>query len=74
MAKIREETEKYPEVQDFDDFNSTPADGRSTAAVSSVGTPMASGAGGGPKLKLTFNGNRDAYISGGASAMHSDDD
>jgi hypothetical protein len=48
-------------MQDFDD--STPPDGRSTAAVSSVGTPMASGQNGGTKLKLTFNGGRD-YMNG----------
>ena len=49
-------------MQDFDD--STPPDGRSTAAVSSVGTPMASGQNGGPKLKLTVNGGRDTYMNG----------
>ncbi len=62
VAKLREDTERYPELQDFDD--STPPDGRSTAAVSSVGTPMASGPNGGTKLKLTFNGGRDTYMNG----------
>ena len=63
MTKLREDTERHPEMQDFDDF--TPPDGRSTAAVSSVGTPMASGQNGGPKLKLTFNGGgRDTYMNG----------
>lgn len=57
-------------MQDFDDA-STNADGRSTAAVSSAGTPMASG-NTGTKLKLTFNGNKDGYLNGGG--MASDDD
>ncbi|MCJ1476820.1 hypothetical protein MMC13_005489 [Lambiella insularis] len=78
VAKLREETAKYPEFQDFDDPHSTPADGRSTAAVSSVGTPLASGGTNGQKLKLTFNGNgsanHDMYTNGGDSGMHSDDD
>ena len=59
-------------MQDFDD-SVTPADGRSTAAVSSAGTPMASG-NTGTKLKLTFNGNRDGYVNGGVSGMVSDDE
>ena len=59
-------------MQDFDDA-STIADGRSTAAVSSAGTPMASG-NAGTKLKLTFNSNRDGYTNGGGSGMVSDDD
>lgn len=62
MAKLKEDTEKHPQLQDFDD--TTPGDGRSTAAVSSVGTPMASGANGAPKLKLTFNGGRDGFANG----------
>ena len=80
VAKLKEETAKYPEFQDFDDPNSTPADGRSTAAVSSVGTPLASGGMNGQKLKLTFNGNangngtHDMYTNGGESGMQSDDD
>ena len=62
VSKLREDTEKHPELQDFDE--STPGDGRS-AAVSSVGTPMASsGQNGGTKLKLTFNGIRDGYANG----------
>ena len=73
VTKLKEETESHPELQDFDDPNSTPADGRSTAAVSSVGTPLAAGANG-QKLKLTFNGNRDVYTNGGDSAMQSDDE
>jgi len=85
---LKEETAKYPEFQDFDDPNSTPADGRSTAAVSSVGTPLASNGTGGPKLRLTMNGNgngngnsnsngnggHDMYTNGGDSAMQSDDE
>lgn len=74
IAKLKEETATHPELQDFEDPHSTPADGRSTAAVSSVGTPMASGANiGQTKLKLTFNGNRDGYTNG-ESGMQSDDD
>ena len=73
VAKLKEETVDYPQLQDFED--STPADGRSTAAASSVGTPMANGHAG-TKLKLTFNkGNvTDGYTNGGGSAMASDDD
>ncbi|MCJ1288249.1 hypothetical protein MMC26_007604 [Xylographa opegraphella] len=80
IAKLKEETAKYPEFQDFDDSNSTPADGRSTGAVSSVGTPLASSGMNGQKLKLTFNGNangngtHDMYTNGGESGMPSDDD
>lgn len=75
IAKLKDETEGHPELQDFENPNYTPADGRSTGAVSSVGTPMATGVGGGgPKLKLTFNGNRDGYMNGGDSGMQSDND
>ena len=78
VSKLKQETAKYPEFQDFDDPNSTPADGRSTAAVSSAGTPLAAGgsANGQQKLKLTFNGNgnHDVYTNGGTSGMQSDDD
>ncbi len=77
ISKLKEETESHPELQDFEDPNSTPADGRSTAAVSSVGTPMASSAAGSgqqPKLKLTFNGGKDGYANGGESGEASDDD
>ena len=73
LSKLREETAEYPELQDFED--STSADGRSTAAVSSVGTPMANGHAGGQKLKLTFNkGHTDGYTNGGGSGMASDED
>ena len=75
ITKLKSETDSYPDFQDFDDPSSTPADGRSTAAVSSVGTPLAyGGANGQQKLKLTFNGNRDVYTNGGESAMASDDE
>ena len=77
ISKLKEETESHPEIQDFEDPGSTPADGHSTAAVSSVGTPMASsgtGYGQQQKLKLTFNGGRDGYMNGGESGMASDDD
>ncbi|KAI9700357.1 MAG: hypothetical protein M1836_002372 [Candelina mexicana] len=72
VSKLKEETEKHPELADFDDQGSSIADGQSTAAVSSAGTPMASSNGPGPKLKLTFN--RDAYTNGGDSGRQSDDD
>ena len=72
VAKLKEEAAKHPEMQDLDDL-STSADGRSTAAVSSAGTPMASG-NTGTKLKLTFNNNKDGYANGGGSGMVSDDD
>ncbi|KAL8949070.1 MAG: hypothetical protein Q9222_004795 [Ikaeria aurantiellina] len=74
VKKLREESEDHPEIQDFEDSNSTPADGRSTAGVSNVGTPMPSGNGGAPKLKLTFNGNRNGFMNGGDSGMQSDDE
>ncbi len=72
VSKLKEETEKHPELADFDDQGSSIADGQSTAAVSSAGTPMASSNGPGPKLKLTFN--RDAYVNGGDSGRQSDDE
>ncbi|OCK84791.1 adenosinetriphosphatase [Lepidopterella palustris CBS 459.81] len=45
LDRLREETEGHPELQDFDDLSSSMADGRSTAPISSVGTPMASNSG-----------------------------
>lgn len=72
VAKLRQETEGHPELQDFDDPGSSVADGQSTAAVSGAGTPMTSTAGPGPKLKLTFN--RDALPNGGDSGLQSDDE
>jgi hypothetical protein len=44
LAKLREETKAYPELQDFDDEESG-RDGGSTAPISSVGTPMPGGSG-----------------------------
>ncbi|KAK3077619.1 hypothetical protein LTS18_009754, partial [Coniosporium uncinatum] len=41
LKKLRDETEPYPELQDFDDGSM--ADGNSTAPISSVGTPMGAG-------------------------------
>lgn len=70
MAKLKAETEKQPEFQDFEDANSTPADGRSTAAVSNSGTPMPLG--NGQKLKLTFN--RNGMTNGADGGMASDDE
>ncbi|KAG8532183.1 uncharacterized protein KY384_003823 [Bacidia gigantensis] len=65
IKKLADETAEYPEWQNFD--GDTPADGRSTAAMSSTaGTPMPGGGpNGGTKLKLTFNGNRDTSVGGG---------
>ncbi|KAI4289614.1 MAG: hypothetical protein L6R35_001125 [Caloplaca aegaea] len=70
VAKLKAETEKQPEFQDFEDANSTPADGRSTAAVSNSGTPMPLG--NGQKLKLTFN--RNGMTNGADGGMASDDE
>jgi len=42
LRRLREETEHYPELQDYDDDSSV-RDGGSTAPVSSMGTPMALG-------------------------------
>lgn len=63
-SQLKADTASHPDFQDFDD--DTPPGGRSTAAASSVGTPLAvtntgngNGAGGGnggTKLKLTFGG------------------
>ncbi len=72
VAKLRQETEGHPELQDFDDPGSSVADGQSTAAVSGAGTPLISSAGPGQKLKLTFN--RDAFVNGGDSGVQSDDE
>ncbi|KAF2238631.1 hypothetical protein EV356DRAFT_440228 [Viridothelium virens] len=43
VKKLKEETEGHPEFADFDDRTSSTGDGRSTAPISSVGTPLASG-------------------------------
>ncbi|KAL9127870.1 MAG: hypothetical protein Q9217_003335 [Psora testacea] len=72
VRKLTEDTAEYPEWQDFDE--TTPADGRSTAAVSSAGTPFATGSGnGGTKLKLTFNGNREDFANGGLDEVSDDE-
>lgn len=68
-----------PEFQDFNDLNSTPPDGQSTAAVSSAGTPLASSITNGQKLKLTFGAGGgtsldNVYTNGGESGVQSDDD
>ena len=74
IAKLKEEIEAHPELQDFEDSSYTPIDGRSTAAVSSVGTPLTSGANSGQtKLKLTFNGGKEGYANGD-NGQHTDDD
>ncbi|KAI9837464.1 MAG: hypothetical protein M1819_007112 [Sarea resinae] len=85
VSRLKQETEKYPELADFDDESSTAADGQSTAAVSSVGTPLASngisGAAATPKLKLNFarasrvSNSAGVGSNGGAdSEMQSDDE
>ncbi|KAL9107810.1 MAG: hypothetical protein Q9227_007325 [Pyrenula ochraceoflavens] len=48
--------EDFPQLADD---GSSAIDGRSTRAVSSVGTPLANTVGSGPKLKLNFNRNGD---------------
>ncbi|KAI1990152.1 transcriptional regulator [Ophidiomyces ophidiicola] len=66
IAALKKETEKHPEFADFDDS----ADG-STAAVSSAGTPLASGTASSQKLKLTFNSSK---ANGVDSAAVSDEE
>ncbi|KAL9631568.1 MAG: hypothetical protein Q9204_004178 [Flavoplaca sp. TL-2023a] len=73
LSKLKQETANYPEFQDFEESRSTPADGRSTAGVSKVGTPMPPGSGA-PKLKLLFNGTRNGFASGGDSGMQSEEE
>ncbi|KAI4177767.1 MAG: hypothetical protein LQ343_000231 [Gyalolechia ehrenbergii] len=70
VSKLKAETADHPEFRDYEDPNSTPADGRSTAGVSNRGTPMP--AGNAPKLKLTFN--RNGVANGGENGMQSDDE
>ncbi|TKA82412.1 hypothetical protein B0A49_00011 [Cryomyces minteri] len=70
LQKLREATGPYPDFQDYDDQDSSIRDGRSTAPMSSVGTPQAS-AGPARKLKLKLNQSSRA---GTDSAMQSDDD
>ncbi|KAL8868750.1 MAG: hypothetical protein Q9198_008076, partial [Flavoplaca austrocitrina] len=73
LSKLKQETANYPEFQDFEESRSTPADGRSTAGVSKVGTPMPPGSGA-PKLKLLFNGTRNGFANGGDSGMQSEEE
>jgi hypothetical protein len=42
MRRLKEETEDYPELQDFEGL-ATSTRAQSTAPVSSVGTPLATG-------------------------------
>lgn len=60
----------YSELADPDDVGSSAADGRSTAAASAAGTPLASAGGGSQKLKLTFNatGNKDGAATNGTAS------
>lgn len=63
--------ETYSELADPDDAGSSVADGRSTAAASAAGTPLAStGGSGSQKLKLTFNatGNKDGTATNGTAS------
>lgn len=71
VTELRKQTEKHPEFADFDD-ESTAADGQSTTAVSSIGTPLASGPN--QKLKLTFSGIRENGANGTDDAGLSDDE
>ncbi|TPX23501.1 hypothetical protein DIZ76_012833 [Coccidioides immitis] len=66
IAALKKESEKHPDFADFDES----VDG-STAAVSSAGTPLASGATPSQKLKLTFNSSR---ANGTDSAAVSDEE
>ncbi|KAF2490534.1 hypothetical protein BU16DRAFT_470492 [Lophium mytilinum] len=45
IDRLRDETEMHPHLQDFENAGSSMADGRSTAPISSVGTPLASTSG-----------------------------
>jgi ATP-dependent helicase STH1/SNF2 len=77
VAKLRSETSAKPEFADFDDATSTPNNGLSTAGVSSAGTPLASGATSGQRIKLNFAAGgqgKDVYTNGGDSGAGSDDD
>ena len=66
-ARLRVELAAHPQLGELDDQNSSTADGRSTAPVSSAGTPLALASSGGSKLRLTFNsGNHGTYGNGGA--------
>jgi hypothetical protein len=64
---MKKQAETYPELTDPDDAASSVVDGRSTAAASAAGTPLASTAGS-QKLKLTFNAtgsNKDGAVTNG---------
>ena len=76
IDKLREETAKYPEWQDFDD--QTSGDGASTRPISSAGTPQPPQRSG---FKLRLNGARTTSTNGGTasreasgSLAQSDDD
>lgn len=68
LRRLKEETEKHPEFQDYDGQTSSAPDERSTAPVSRVSTPMAGAVVGGRRLKL----NMKAQTGGTESAMQSD--
>ncbi|KAL8939639.1 MAG: hypothetical protein Q9216_003247 [Gyalolechia sp. 2 TL-2023] len=70
VSRLKAETADHPEFRDWDDSNSTPGEGRSTAGISNGGTPMP--VGNAPKLKLTFN--RNGVGNEGESGMQSDDE
>ncbi|KAK2793864.1 hypothetical protein FQN50_009971 [Emmonsiellopsis sp. PD_5] len=84
VSELKKETENHPEFADFDSASSA-ADGQQSAAVSSVGTPLAStttaaSGGGHQKLKLTFGGgskeNNSNVLTNGTNsgAVSGDDD
>lgn len=66
--KLREETEKHAEFQDWEDAAST-ADGASTRPMSSAGTPLPQ-----PKINLKFGGRKSASRAGTDSIAQSDDE
>ena len=71
IQKLREETENYPEWQDWEE---TSADGASTRPISSVGTPQPPQRSG---FKLKLNGSRangNSSRGGTDSLAQSDDD
>ncbi|KAH8702492.1 putative RSC complex subunit [Talaromyces proteolyticus] len=61
VEELRKQTDEHPEFADFDEAGSSVADGLSTAGVSGAESLAQ------PKIKLTFNSNRDS-----ASAANGD--
>jgi len=58
LEKIKEETDKHPDMQDWEEAESQ-ADGASTRPISSAGTPQ-------PKINLKFNKTKSVAARTGA--------